>query len=380
MKKIYLAVLIFCASGGIFAQNARFDSLAFTGIKKIYNMNFSDAEVIFRKMIADYPEHPAGRFFLSMIDWWKIIVDPDNESYDDIYFQKLEDVIYQCDKLLEKNPENIDALFFKGGAIGFRGRLRAFRESWIKAADDGREALPIVEKASRLDPNNQDVQLGFGIYNYYASVIPNDYPLLKPLMIFFPKGDKQKGIEQLLKTASTGKYARFEARYFLMTLYYSYENNPWEADKYAKQLIDDFPDNPVFQRWEGRIAAKKGDYLNASLIFKNVLDKGAKKMFGYDAKKSLREADYYVGVQYKNEMKLDSAKIYFDNCVQLSKEVDKKEDSGFQINSLLYLGMLNDMQGNRSEAENYYKKLLDMRDYGNSRNLAKKYLDTPYKE
>lgn len=62
--------------------------------------------------------------------------------------------------------------------------MRALRESWLKAADDGREALPIVEEASALDPDNMDVQLGFGIYNYYADVIPNEYPILKPLMIF----------------------------------------------------------------------------------------------------------------------------------------------------------------------------------------------------
>ncbi|MCK7516648.1 MAG: hypothetical protein MZV64_02440 [Ignavibacteriales bacterium] len=94
--------------------------------------------------------------------------------------------------------KDVDALFFKGGSIGFRGRLRAFRESWLKAADDGREALPIVEQASILDPGNLDVQLGFGIYNYYADVIPNQYPLLKPhMMIFFPDGNREKGIEQL---------------------------------------------------------------------------------------------------------------------------------------------------------------------------------------
>ena len=124
--------------------------------------------------MADYPNHPAGRFFIAMIDWWKILLDLDVETYDEQFYQKIEDVIYNCEQILEKNPKNIDALFFKGGAIGFRGRLRAYSESWLKAADDGREALPIVEQASLSDPNNVDVQLGFGIYNYYAEVIPTN--------------------------------------------------------------------------------------------------------------------------------------------------------------------------------------------------------------
>ena len=157
MKKVFLFILLFSFS--IFAQNSDFDSRVNDGIKQIYNIKFTEAEKTFRSVIADYPQHPAGRFFLAMIDWWKILLDPDNESYDEIFFQKLEDVIYQCDQLLAKNPKDVDALFFKGGSIGFRGRLRAFRESWLKAADDGREALPIVEEAASLDPNNMDVQL-----------------------------------------------------------------------------------------------------------------------------------------------------------------------------------------------------------------------------
>jgi tetratricopeptide (TPR) repeat protein len=262
----------------LFAQTASFDSLVQKGIKDIYNIKFNEAETTFRQVIADYPERPAGRFFLAMIDWWRILLELDNEQYDDIFFQKLEDVIYQCEEILDDDPKNVEALFFKGGAIGFRGRLRAYRESWIKAADDGREALPIVERASQLDPGNVDVQLGFGIYNYYASVIPEQYPLMKPLMIFFPSGDKVKGIEQLKKTSIDGKYARYEARYFLMTLYYNNENNLYEADKYADLLVNDFPDNPTFQRWKGRIAIKRGDYCSCIHCFHRYLKKGRRKL------------------------------------------------------------------------------------------------------
>lgn len=189
LKNLILLNLIFLLfSSFITAQDEKYDSLVTNGIKQIYNIKFDKAETTFRELIADYPDHPAGRFFLAMIDWWKILLNPDDESHDELFFQKLEDVIYQCDQLLDKNPGDVDALFFKGGAIGFRGRLRSLRESWLKAADDGREALPIVERASTLDSNNVDVQLGFGIYDYYASVIPDEFPLLKPLMIFFSFG------------------------------------------------------------------------------------------------------------------------------------------------------------------------------------------------
>ncbi|MCX8010481.1 MAG: hypothetical protein N3A61_04960, partial [Ignavibacteria bacterium] len=181
------------------------------GIDLIYNIKFDSAEVIFKNIMAEYPENPAGRFFLAMVEWWRILLEINDESRDQHFYEMLEDVIYHCDEILKKNKQDVNAIFFKGGSIGFRGRLRAYRDSWIKAADDGREALPLVRLAHSIDPHNKDVYLGLGIYNYYASVVPDRFPYLKPLMVFFPSGDKNKGIEQLEETWKKGKYASTEA-------------------------------------------------------------------------------------------------------------------------------------------------------------------------
>lgn len=379
LRRLFIIVLFSFFAVKAFPQKTAFDSTVVSGIKEIYNLQFTGADTIFDNIIALYPNKPQGKFFLAMIDWWKILVDPDNESYDDIFYKKIEGVINQCDNILDKNPDNEDALFFKGGAIGFRGRLRAFRDSWFKAANDGREALPLVEKAWKLDPKNVDVQLGFGIYNYYAAVIPDDYPLIKPLMIFFPPGNKEKGIEQLKNVAWNGLYAKYEARYFLMTLYFNYEKNPYKAEKWAKMLTADFPDNPVFERWSGRIAVKKGDYFAADSIFKDIMKKADKNYYGYNNPNARREAAYYIAFKAKMIGDLATAKNYFEQCVKYSQMVDKKEASGFIINSYLYLGMIDDSQGKRNEAISYYKKLLDLREFGNSHKLAEKYLKQPYK-
>src|SRR5690606_18893898 len=369
MLKIFLLIILLCVN--LLSQSSDFDSRVSAGIKQIYNIKFTEAEKTFRSVIADYPKHPAGRFFIAMIDWWKILLDPDNESYDEIFFQKLEDVIYQCDQLLDKNPKDVDALFFKGGSIGFRGRSRAFRESWLKAAEDGREALPIVEEAASLDPNDMDVQLGFGIYNYYAGVIPNEYPMIKPLMIFFPNGDKEKGIQQLKNTAFNGKFAKYEARYFLMTLYYRYENNSVIADDYSKLLHEDFPDNPVFEKWRGRIAVKRGDYQLVDSIFNSVLNKAEKKMYGYNTPNSIREAAYYIGTNLKNNGHLDSAKVYFQKCIQQSQKIDEDgEESGFQVNAYIFLAQIEETMNRESEAIRLYEKILNLRYYGRSHSIA----------
>lgn len=356
-----------------------FDSLVTSGIKQIYNIKFSEAKSTFDLLSVKYPDHPAGKFFLAMIDWWKILLDPDSEQYDDLFIKKLDGVINQCDKILDKDPNNFEALFFKGGALGFRGRLHSFRESWLKAASDAKEAMPMLGDAYKVKPQNIDLRFGFGIYDYYAEVIPGKYPFIKPLMFFLPKGDKEKGIKELNYAADKGKFTKYEARYFLMSIYYNYENNPYKADEYADELIKDFPDNPVFERWKGRIMAKEGNNLVAATYFSDILEKANGNMPGYNYPSVRREASYYVGLHLKNVGKLDSAKYYFNTCAKLSKQLDKDEESGFLINSYLYLGMINDLQGKREDAISDYKLLLDMKNYGKSHELAKEYLKTPYK-
>jgi len=315
-----------------------------------------------------------------MIDWWRILLNTTNEKYDDNFLKKLNNIIEICDAILDKDPKNVEILFFKGGAIGFRGRLRALRQSWLKAADDGRLALPIIKKVTSLDPNNYDAIFGLGLYNYYASILPEKYPILKPFMLFMASTDKDEGIRQVKLTAEKGKYARYEANYFLMLIYFSDENKPYESYNYATILSKQFPDNPVFEKWEGRIAAKVGNNLTASEIFKSVLSKGQNKMMGYDDDVTKREAVYYIADQYWKTNKIDSSKMFFEKCIDLSKKIDKDNESGFYINALIYLGMINDVQNNRNVAIDYYKRVLDLDNYKQSHELAEKYLETPYKK
>ncbi|MBM4175075.1 MAG: tetratricopeptide repeat protein [Ignavibacteria bacterium] len=348
------------------------------GIDYIYNIKFDSAEVVFKDLMSSYPSHPAGRFFLAMVDWWRIALDYDNESYDEKFFAKLEDVIFHCDQMLKKNEKDVNALFFKGGAIGFRGRLRAVRESWIKAADDGREALPLLKLVYSIDSTNQDILFGMGIYNYFASVIPDRYPYIKPLMIFFPKGDKTTGLNQLIDASKKAKYSSTEAMYFLLTLYYQFEEDFYEARDYAEKLIKKYPDNPIFQRYYGRTYVRLGDYENASFVFKDVYLKSKNGFDGYGLN-ARREALYYMGIYFRHIAKYDSAIIFLNESIDVSKQIDKKGDeSGFQTSAVLNLGLAYDQSKNREKAVETYKYCLSIKDWNNSHDLAKMYLENAY--
>ncbi|MBN1637630.1 MAG: DUF3808 domain-containing protein [Ignavibacteriales bacterium] len=365
-------------SNNFWGQDKNFDELVQIGIKQIYNLQFMEAGKTFAEVRNLYPNDPAGKFFEAMILWWRIMLDFDEERLDNLFIKKLNEVIEDCDKILDKEPDNVNAMFLKGGSLGFRGRLATVRESWIDAAYDGKDALPLVYKAYELDPQNVDVQFGLGIYNYYAAVIPEKYEFVKPLMLMFPSGNKNKGLTQLKNAATNGKFTKAEAKYFLMTLYYGFEEDYESAMKYAKQLKNEFPDNPTFEKYYGRILIKQSKFTEAKNGFSAIMNKCEKGFVGYN-KRVKREAYFYLGVSNFHEAKYDVAKFGFRDCLQLSKELDGSDVSGYQINSLLYLGMIYDKLGMRDAAVQKYKEVLKYKNYGRSHSLAESYLKDSYR-
>ena len=382
MKPKYILLFFLIIPVASFSQDynwVRHDSLVKAGINQIYGIEFDKAEKTFDVVTKEYAKHPSGKFFKAMTTWWRILLEIDNESLDDKFFNQLEEVIDLCDEILDKNDKNVDAMFFKGGALGFRGQLRAIRESWFKAALDGKEGLGLVFKSYELNPKNVDVQLGFGIYHYYADVIPARYPAVKPFMILFPKGDKAKGIKELENVAWNGRYTRIESRNFLLKLNFQFEERMDEARKWGKILLNDFPNNPYFQKYYGLTFIKENNYTEAVKTFRDIYNKAKRGMPGYN-KRFEREVAYYLGMDFKIREKVDSAAYYFERSEKLSRELDKEKESGFLINSVFYLGMLYDQMGKRDKAITYYKETLQLKDRNDSHKYAEQYLKTPYKK
>jgi tetratricopeptide (TPR) repeat protein len=123
------------------------------------------------------------------------------------------------------------------------------------------------------------------------------------------------------------------------------------------------------------IFVKKGYYLKAAVYFSDINNKCELDLPGYN-ENLLRESSYYLGVKYMQTNQIDSARISFELCNEVSIEIDneKDEESGFRINAVLYLGKIADQTGNYGEAEKYYEQVLEMREYNKSHQKAERYL------
>lgn len=382
IKKFVIAVIILLSF--LSESNAQWtilrsdaDSLVRKGSDYIYNIQFDSAATCFNKVKELYPRHPAGYFLDAMVDWWKITLFRETEEFDDSFIEKSEKVIAICDSLLEIDPGDINALFFKGGAHGYLGRFHAKRKNWFSAANEGKVGFDMLIECWKVAPGNSDIQLGTGIYNYFAEAIPEKYPLVKPLMTFLPPGDKRRGLQQLESSAKRARYANVEAKVTLLQVYYNFERNNERSLELATSLHEKYPRNPYFHKYLGRSYVRDGDRKMWESTWREVVKRCIAKKPGYD-RMIAREGLYYVGLALKLKRNYKLALKYFYKCDEACRYLDTDEPSGFMIQTNLYIGQIYDMQGRREMAIQQYEKVLDMPDKDKSHSSARRYIEKAY--
>ena len=324
-------------------------------INSMYNFDFATAERDFAVIMYQYPEHPLPDFLMAIAYWWRIEINVDNKRYDNIFIQYLDRANAKAEKMLDQNPKNKEAAFFLAAGYGFQGRLYSERKSWTKATFAGKNALKYMEMSRGEQEFNPELLLGDALFNYFSVWIPENYPLLKPVLALFPKGNKKLGLSQLEKVASNAFYTRVEAQYFLFRLYGSEENRPEDALRIVEYLHEKFPNNPYFHRSYARYLYTTGKWTQAMQESLEIMDRMEKKQFGYEAT-SGRYAAFYLGEYYYRIGNTIEAKRYYSKTATLGEESESQE-SGYYLFSLISLGKIATAEKNKPLARTYFNQV-----------------------
>lgn len=321
-------------------------------INSMYNFDFATAERDFTVILYQYPEHPLPDFLMALGYWWRIEIDVENKRYDKIFIQYLDRANDKAKKMLDQNPKNKEAAFFLAAGYGFQGRLYSERQSWTKATFAGKNALNYMNLSRGEEEFNPELLLGDALFNYFSVWIPENYPLLKPVLALFPKGNKKLGLAQLEKVASTAFYTRVEAQYFLFRLYGSEENRPQDALRIAEYLFEKFPNNPYFHRSYARYLYTTGKWTQSMQESFRILDRIEKKQLGYESN-SGRYASFYLGEYFFRVGNKPEAKKYYAKTIAFGEESESQE-SGYYLYALLNLGKIATAEKNKPLARTYF--------------------------
>jgi hypothetical protein len=324
-------------------------------LNDLYNFKFPEAEFQFQYLRAKYKWHPLPYFLMGLIEWWKIMPNTKDKTHDDKFLAYMDSTISVGEDLYDDFPQyKTEASFFLAAAYGFKGRLYSDeeRKNWRKAAAAGKDALDYLEVSKKKENLSPELLFGDALYNYFSVWVPENYPMLKPILWFFPKGDKALGLKQLKEVSYNAFYTRTEAMVWLMRILNSYENDQAQAFQISEYLHQTYPDNPYFHRYYARMLYSMGRFGQATPVCKTILAKIDSGQVGYEAT-SGRYAAFFLGQIAEAKKQPEEAKTYYKLCMKYAEAIDATE-SGYYLYSMIALGEIAEKQGDKKEARRYF--------------------------
>jgi hypothetical protein len=334
-------------------------------VQNLYNFKFDKSDKQFLSLRRRYPQHPMAYFLLGLSTWWRMMPNNGTDTrYDPRFLAYLDTAQTKAEALYKNDNHNYEACFFLSAAYGMEARLHAERHNWRKATVASRRALIYLEKSKEANGLSTEFLFGEGLFNYYAVWIAEEYKWLRPVLFFFPKGDKARGLAQLRQVGRTAFYTGTEANFFLVTILNSdREKKADEAYVLARQLATQFPDNSRFQLDYAKLAFKLGKFEESEAASLSVLRKYAAGQVGYEAY-SGRAATYMMGYLMQHKYHdLPQAKDYYQRCLAYSEQAGVAKQ-GYYIFAETALARLALKESDPATARRYYRAVLEHSDNG----------------
>jgi hypothetical protein len=245
----------------------------YVGWLKMYNLKFEEAHRTFAQWQASHPDDSLGpasdaaaylfselarlgaleaELFVDDVQFTnrkKLSPDPVVKSH---FIQQIGQADRLADSTLQKSGTDANALFVKLLTFGLRADYAALIDKQnFTALRYTKEGHPYADKLLSVKPDAYDAYLGSGVENYLLSLKPA--PLRILLRLTGSRIDREKGLQQLEKTALHGYYLEPFAK-LLLAVAALRDNNRERAREILSGLRDRFPDNELYSRELARIA------------------------------------------------------------------------------------------------------------------------------
>jgi hypothetical protein len=265
-----LAMLAF--PGFALADNAPADTTLYGGWLKMYDLNFDGAHQNFAAWKRSHPADslgPASNAAAYLFSELARLGALESELFVDdsrfkgrpklrpdpakgtLFAQEVAQAERLADASLQKSGTDENALFVRSLTFGLRADYAGLIEKQaltaLKYTKDGRV---YADKLMALDPQAFDSYLGLGLENYLLSLKPA--PLRVVLRMTGSNVDRDKGIEEIQKTALHGHYLEPFAK-LLLAVAALRDKNPVRARELLAELHRRFPDNELYHQEMDRI-------------------------------------------------------------------------------------------------------------------------------
>jgi len=285
--------------------NSASDALRARAADQIYNLDRDLAIATYRQAIAADPQDAAAYRGLASGLWLSITFRRGNMTVDDYlgkiarpigqapppaettaaFREALDHALTLARSRIARNPNDADAHYELGAAIGLRASYTATVESSVLGAfRAAREAYEEHERVLELDPRRKDAGLIVGTYRYIVATLA--LPLRWVAYLAGFGGDRAKGLKLIEDAAAYPSDSQTEARFALILLY-NREKRYDDALKQLAMLRDRYPRNRLVWLEMGSTNLRAGRPADANRALEEGMSRFAgddrPRMFGEDA-------------------------------------------------------------------------------------------------
>ncbi len=222
-----------------------------------------------RQLQQEQPNHPLGYVLEAESLWWGIWCTSADFKYgmtlarhrekraSDQAYLNLATKAYVLAEAQLKQRDTGEMHLYAAMADSLQARLYGLRWENRATARAGVRAREHFERALVLDPSLADAYFGLGLYNYYVDTLSTMARILRFFM-GIPGGSKEEGIRQLHLAMLYGQLTPAVARFYLAINLHNYDQRYEEALQVLRPLVEEYPQNPLFQLAIGDLYAKLG--------------------------------------------------------------------------------------------------------------------------
>jgi tetratricopeptide (TPR) repeat protein len=304
LAAVVVAVLVWAPARAL--GNPASDALRARASDQIYNLDRDLALATYREAIAADPQDAGAYRGLATALWLSITFRRGNMTVDDYLgrattrpgkdwpappaetqsaFRDATDrAIALARKRLESNPDDADAHYQLGAAVGLRASYTATVDgSALAAFRAAREAYDEHERVMALDPRRKDAGLIVGTYRYVVAVLA--FPLRWMAYVAGFGGGKERGLRLVEEASDYASDTQTDAR-FALILIYNREHRYEDALKQLRILRDRYPRNRLVWLETGATSLRAGRAADAERVLNDGITRFGNdtrtRMFGED--------------------------------------------------------------------------------------------------
>ena len=342
------------------------------GIDLLYNHHFEESEVLFHKVIAESPDRPIGYFYLGMVSWSRLASGFWTTERVKEYNTRLDRTIDVARKRVEDRLADSFDFLYLGGALGFKGRFELMRNKWFSSFLLAADAVEALKRCLYEDPDNKDVLLGLGTFDYYTARLSGVLKFLSYLLLH--RGGKEEGLRKLQTAANEAIYSGSEAKSMLLHIYLFLEEDFVKALDLAEDLQQRYGRNPRYKFLKGVSQIRLGRDTDFRATVNHLRQKSNKASTVEMSSLWDRRSLYLESTYDLFHTRYSDAR---SKLRAILRQPDETNDPAMIAWPLLKIGMSYDLEGLRDAAKTYYGRVLDMKNGSGAQFLAKKLLDQP---